>query len=133
MDQLLEALGATVVRWPLKTKCCGGSLTGTLPEAGLRLVYILCREALKRGANVIATVCPLCQFNLDAYHHDIARRWEDVRIPTVYFSQLMGLAFGLPAEEVGLQRSFVPMKPWPEPSPENATPKPASPTLARKA
>ena len=34
MDRLLEALGATVVRYPLKTKCCGGSLTGTVPEAG---------------------------------------------------------------------------------------------------
>lgn len=111
MDRLLEALGATVVRWPLKTKCCGGSLTGTLPEAGLRLSYILLKEAIKRGADVIATVCPLCQFNLDAYHPKIAARWEPVPIPTVYFSQLMGLAFGLPAEQVVLNRGMVPMKP----------------------
>lgn len=126
MDRLVEALGATVVRWPLKTKCCGGSLTGTIPEAGLRLVYILCKEALKRGAHTIATVCPLCQFNLDAYHHDIAKKWEDVRIPTVYFSQLMGLAFGLAPEKLGLQRGFVPMKPLPEPQPVS----PATPTAA---
>ncbi len=33
MDLLLEALGATVLKFPLKTKCCGGSLTGTVPEA----------------------------------------------------------------------------------------------------
>ncbi len=111
MDRLLEALGATVVRWPLKTKCCGGSLTGTLPEAGLRLSYILLKEAIKRGADVIATVCPLCQFNLDAYHPKIAARWEPVPIPTVYFSQLMGLAFGLPADQVVLNRGMVPMKP----------------------
>ncbi len=68
MDRLLEALGATVVRYPLKTKCCGGSLTGTVPEAGIRMVYILLNEARKRGADCLATVCPLCQFNLDAYH-----------------------------------------------------------------
>lgn len=111
MDRLLEALGATVVKWPLKTKCCGGSLTGTLPEAGLRLSYILLKEAIKRGADVIATVCPLCQFNLDAYHPKIAARWEPVPIPTVYFSQLMGLAFGLPADQVVLNRGMVPMKP----------------------
>lgn len=118
MDRLIEALGATPVRWPLKTKCCGGSLTGTIPEAGLRLAYILCKEALKRGASAIATVCPLCQFNLDAYHHDIARTWEDVRIPTVYFTQLMGLAFGLPESELGLARGFVPLRiPTPAPVP----------------
>ena len=68
MDRLVEALGATVVRYPLKTKCCGGSLTGTVPEAGIRMVYILLNEAKKRGADCLATVCPLCQFNLDAYH-----------------------------------------------------------------
>ncbi len=111
MDRLLETLGATVIKWPLKTKCCGGSLTGTLPEAGLRLSYILLKEAIKRGADVIATVCPLCQFNLDAYHPKIAAKWEPVPIPTVYFSQLMGLAFGLPADQVVLNRGMVPMKP----------------------
>lgn len=111
MDRLLEALGATVVKYPLKTKCCGGSLTGTVPEAGLRLSYILLKEAIKRGADVIATVCPLCQFNLDAYHDKIAARWEPVPVPTVYFSQLMGLAFGLSPGELGLGRGLIPMKP----------------------
>lgn len=111
MDQLLSALGAEVVHYPLKTKCCGGSLTGTVPEAGLRMSYILLKEAVRRGADVIATVCPLCQFNLDAYHDQIDRRWGPTRIATVYFTQLMGLAFGLPAEQLGLQRNFIPMKP----------------------
>ncbi|MCK6501321.1 MAG: hypothetical protein L6Q38_17720, partial [Nitrospira sp.] len=93
------------------------------PEAGLRLVYILCKEALKRGANVIATVCPLCQFNLDAYHRDIQRRWEDVRIPTVYFSQLMGIAFGLNPVDLGLQRGFIPFR-LPSPQKVEAVPDP---------
>jgi heterodisulfide reductase subunit B len=111
MDRLLATLGAEVVHYPLKTKCCGGSLTGTLPEAGLRMTYILLKEAVRRGADVIATICPLCQFNLDAYHDQIDRRWEPTRIATVYFTQLMGLAFGLSAEQLGLGRNFVPMKP----------------------
>jgi heterodisulfide reductase subunit B len=110
MDRLLEALGATVVRYPLKTRCCGGSLTGTLPEPGLFCTYILLKEALKRGADVIATVCPLCQFNLDGYHAQIEAKWESVRIPTLYFSQLMGLAFGLPPGQLGLNRSVIPFK-----------------------
>jgi heterodisulfide reductase subunit B2 len=107
MDRIIEALGAEIVHYPLKTKCCGGSLTGTVPEAGLRMCYILLKEAVRRGANVIATVCPLCQFNLDGYHDQIARRWGEARIPTVYFTQLMGLAFGLEPKQLGLQRHFV--------------------------
>ena len=107
MDRLLEALGATVLRYPLKTKCCGGSLTGTVPEAGIRMVYILLNEARKRGADCIATVCPLCQFNLDAYHAKVAAEYGPVSIPTVYFTQLMGLAFGLPSASLGFQRAAV--------------------------
>lgn len=110
MDRLIEAIGAQVVRYPLKTKCCGGSLTGTLPEAGLKLTYILLKEAIKRGADVIATACPLCQFNLDSYHDQISAQWEQVRVPVVYFTQLMGLAFGLSERELGLQRSIVPFR-----------------------
>jgi heterodisulfide reductase subunit B len=117
MDRLLATLGAEVVPYPLKTKCCGGSLTGTVPEAGLRLTYILLKEAVRRGADVIATVCPLCQFNLDAYHDQIEHRWGPARVATVYFSQLMGLAFGLAPEQLGLKRNFIPMKPLPAQQP----------------
>lgn len=119
MDKLIEALGATVVRYPLKTKCCGGSLTGTVPAAGMRMVYILLNEARKRGADCLATVCPLCQFNLDAYHAKVASQYGPVRVPTVYFTQLMGLAFGLPEKELGLNRSAIRLdwRPGPEPTP----------------
>lgn len=122
MDRMLEALGATVVKYPLKTKCCGGSLTGTVPEAGLKLAYILLAEAKKRGADCIATACPLCQFNLDGYHGAIESQWEPVRVPTVYFTQLMGLAFGLPDTELGLKRAAIPFN-W---RPSAAAPKPVA-------
>ena len=121
MDTLLEALGATVVRYPLKTKCCGGSLTGTVPAAGMRMVYILLNEARKRGADCLATVCPLCQFNLDAYHAKVASQYGPVRVPTVYFTQLMGLAFGLPEKELGLNRSAIRLDWRPEPVPTPAS------------
>jgi heterodisulfide reductase subunit B len=122
MDRLIEALGATVVRFPLKTKCCGGSLTGTVPEAGIRLVYILHNEARKRGADCLATVCPLCQFNLDAYHSHLTAQYGPVVVPAVYFTQLLGLALGLPAEQLGLHRAAIPFR-WrpPEPAPPPAT------------
>lgn len=114
MDKILAALDAEIVPYPLKTRCCGGSLTGTVPEAGLRMCYILLEEAVRRGADVIATVCPLCQFNLDAYHDQIEKSWGPAHISTVYFTQLMGLAFGMEPRQLGLHRNFVPMKPLPE-------------------
>ncbi len=107
MDRIIKAAGADCVTYPLKTRCCGGSLTGTVPEAGLRLAYIILKEAKKRGAEAVVTVCPLCQFNLDGYQDQIARKYEALDLPVVYFTQILGLAMGLPAAGLGLQRGIV--------------------------
>jgi len=110
MDVIMKALGAEVVDWPLKTRCCGGSLTGTVPDVGQRLSYILLREAKKRGCDVIATACPLCQFNLECYQGEMSRKYEaPVEVPVAYFTQLMGMAFGLDHKKLGLKRLFVPV------------------------
>jgi heterodisulfide reductase subunit B len=110
MDKLVKALGAVPVDWPLKTRCCGGALTGTIEEVGVRLNYILLREAQKRGAQVMATACPLCQFNLECYQGSMNRQYEEkIHVTPVYFSQLMGIAFGLSRHTLGLHRSLVAM------------------------
>jgi heterodisulfide reductase subunit B2 len=108
MDKLMKSLGAEVIDWPLKARCCGGSLTGTVQEVGVRLSYIILKEARKRGADVIATACPLCQFNLECYQ-DKMRSWykDSVDMPVAYFTQIMGLAFGLDNKKLAMQRLFV--------------------------
>ena len=112
MDRLVEALGAKAVPWPLKTRCCGGTLTGTIRDVGLRLSQILLQEAVRRGVDVIITVCPLCQFNLECYQQEIGRTLrEPIRIPVVFLTQLMGRAFGLPEADLGMRRLFVPLAP----------------------
>jgi len=108
MDTLVGAVGATPVDWPLKTRCCGGSLTGTIQEAGLRLNRALLREAQKRNVDMIVTACPLCQFNLECYQDRINRHWhETIDIPIAFFTQMLGAAFGLSDTDLGVQRLFV--------------------------
>lgn len=110
MDKLLEACGAEMVYYPLKTRCCGGSQKGTLPEVGLDLIRNLLIVAEENGANVIACVCPLCQFNLEVFQSEIDRGNSAFKsIPVLYFSQLIGLALGVPVKQLGLHRSFVPL------------------------
>lgn len=112
MDRLMAAMGAEPVDWPLKTRCCGGTLTGVVPDVGQRLSYILLREAKARGADAIVTACPLCQFNLEAYQDEMSSRFEQpVHIPPVYFTQMMGVALGIGGRDLGLQRQFVPLEP----------------------
>ena len=109
MNTLVRALGAETVDWPLKTRCCGGSLTGTVQDVGQRLSYILLREASGRGADVIVTACPLCQFNLECYQNEMSSRFhENVHIPVLYFTQLMGIAMGVSDRQLAMQRLFMP-------------------------
>ena len=111
MDRLLEACGATVVPYGMKTRCCGGSQKGTLPEVGLNLIYYLLHEAQTAGADVIATVCPLCQFNLEVFQDEVGRTLGPVSMPVLYFSQLLALALGAPEKELGFRHSIVPVEP----------------------
>jgi len=107
MDALLEAVGVPTVDYSLKTKCCGGSLTGTIHEVGLRLNYILLKEAARKGAEAIVTICPLCQFNLDVYQTEIARQSkEKFDMPILYFTQVLAWALGAGERQLGLGRSI---------------------------
>ena len=109
LEQLMAALGAETIRWPLATRCCGGSLTGTVHEIGVEMSYNVLKEARRQGANVIATTCPLCQFNLESYQGEMRKQFrDDFTMPVVYFTQLMGLAFGLKPADLGMRKILVP-------------------------
>jgi heterodisulfide reductase subunit B len=108
-ENLLEALGATPTYFPMKAQCCGGALMGTREEVALRLCRNLLLCAQQEKADCIAVTCPLCQMNLDVYQSRINRIYsEDFKLPIVYFTQMMGLAFGFKPEELGFKQCIVP-------------------------
>lgn len=112
LDNLMEALGAEPVDYSAKTRCCGGSLTANIEEPGLRLNYILLKEAKRKSADAIVTICPLCLFNLETIQNKIVKKYkDDIKMPILFFSQLMGLAFGIPKEDLGFSRSIISLKP----------------------
>lgn len=105
MDELLRAAGIPTVEYALKTKCCGGSLTATAHPVGVRLNQLLLQEAARKGAWAIATACPLCQYNLDAFQREIRRdSGHDLDMPVFFFTQVLGWALGADARLLGLQR-----------------------------
>ncbi|MGD0229976.1 MAG: CoB--CoM heterodisulfide reductase iron-sulfur subunit B family protein [Syntrophorhabdales bacterium] len=111
LDALMEAVGATPIDWAMKTRCCGASLTGTIREVGFRLGYLILKEATKKGADALATTCPLCQFDLECFQSDLTATFgQAIHMPVVYFTQLVGLALGIPESSLGMQRLFVPYK-----------------------
>lgn len=104
MDDLLKAAGAQVVDFPLKTACCGGAHTLSDSDTSTRLVVNILQAAEACGADVIATECPTCHSGLEM--HQI-RADEVFGIKTkpvmLYFTQLLGIAFGLSPRKLGIQ------------------------------
>jgi len=107
MDRLLEALGAEAVEWDYKTDCCGGSLSLSTLEISLDLSHKILQNAVDCGADMVVTACPLCHANLDVFQKQIkdeyGAEWD---IPVVYFTQLMGVAYGMDAKTLGIDKHF---------------------------
>ncbi len=109
MELLIEATGATVHAWEMGARCCGASLVSTQPEAGLARVGAILEAA--KGADLIVTVCPMCQMNLDGWQSKASRMaGGDLSITVLYLPQLLGLAMGLDSDELGLDLNLAVMK-----------------------
>jgi heterodisulfide reductase subunit B2 len=112
MDDLVKAAGGAPVDWPLKTECCGASLSigksGVVKRLGLRLLSM----AHQAGAECMVVACPLCQLNLDFRQPEAKAGHPDLPdIPVIYITQLLGLALGLPAQSLGLDALTISAEP----------------------
>ncbi|MCX5779694.1 MAG: CoB--CoM heterodisulfide reductase iron-sulfur subunit B family protein [Firmicutes bacterium] len=105
MDQLLQCLGAETVNWSHKAECCGGGFAASQTDIVVDLGGQVLEAARQAGADAIVVACPMCQANLDTRQKAIeADRRTSYNLPIVYFTQLMGLALGLSAHQLGLNR-----------------------------
>ncbi len=108
MEDLLEALGATVVDSPFKVECCGSYETVNRPDMVAEKCHRILSDAVGREADLVVTSCPLCEFNLDDRQDtikEVAPKFPG--IPVLYFTSLVALAFDLPQEEWGLDSASV--------------------------
>lgn len=108
MDNLLRSVGISTLDWSYKTECCGGALALSRTDVVRKLTHDIFEEAKAVGANAIAVACPLCHANLDTRQGEVEKEYgTQYGIPIVYFTQLMGVALGVPLNKLGLQKHFV--------------------------
>ncbi|MBC2713941.1 MAG: disulfide reductase [Desulfobacteraceae bacterium] len=101
MEPLILATGATIHTWEMGPKCCGASHMSTKPEVGQTLVGNILKSA--RGADMIITVCPMCQMNLEAFQKKISQACnESFNMTILYLPQFMGMAMGLSEKDIRL-------------------------------
>ena len=108
MEAVVAATGAKTVDWNYKTECCGAGMTMANEETVLDLAHKILSNAAAHGANCLVVACPMCHVNLDMKQEAVNRRYgKKLELPVYYLSDLVGLALGISAEQLGVDRHFV--------------------------
>jgi heterodisulfide reductase subunit B len=111
MDRVLRRAGMETVDWQFKTECCGAGHTLPHPDAVWKLGQRILGQAKQAGADCVAVACPLCQSNLDFQGVTRRKHGSELALPVLYFTQLLGLALGIPAADLMLNRLFTDPRP----------------------
>jgi heterodisulfide reductase subunit B len=83
-------------------------MTQVGPNTAFELLHRLLSSADHYQADLMATLCPMCQMNLDAFQNETNMHFgTKYHMPIVFFTQLMGLAFGMDAKELGFGRGII--------------------------
>ncbi|MBS7631234.1 CoB--CoM heterodisulfide reductase iron-sulfur subunit B family protein [Candidatus Bathyarchaeota archaeon] len=106
LESLIKSLGGESVEIPFKSKCCGSYHTVHMEQVASELSHRILSQAAEAEADLIMLTCPLCSYNLGDRQEEIKKSFKGLRtIPVVYFTQLMALAFNLPAESTGFSEN----------------------------
>lgn len=103
LEAFLTRIGFAVAEHSAKTQCCGASHGVIYTDACEPLSNRIVNEIAAKGGQVVTTICPLCQFNLDRSQTQSG----SAHLPVTYFTQLAGLALGLHPKELGMNKLLV--------------------------
>ncbi|MEI6758638.1 MAG: CoB--CoM heterodisulfide reductase iron-sulfur subunit B family protein [Chlorobium sp.] len=108
LDQLIKALGGQTIPYEHKNRCCGFHTLLVAEEESLNVAAEALEEAMASKADFIVTPCPLCHTVLDGYQVKALKQAHiDNSIPVFHLSEMVGLALGYTAKQLGIKRHMV--------------------------
>jgi succinate dehydrogenase / fumarate reductase cytochrome b subunit len=110
LEQVIRALGGEAVAYAGRTKCCGFPIILEKEAVAMAMSGANMKEAKDQGADCMVTPCPLCHMSLDIYQDRAGQAVNtQLNLPILHLPQLLGLAMGIPAKELGLARHLIPV------------------------
>jgi CoB--CoM heterodisulfide reductase subunit B len=107
-ESLVSALGAEPVDYETRHLCCGGLLSDTgNEESGLDLTRKKLAEIKGLGLDALCLVCPACFIQYDSRQTALNAAGENLNVPVIFYTELLGLALGMDPKELGLNRHAV--------------------------
>jgi heterodisulfide reductase subunit B len=103
LETLIEVTGAGTAKYPEKLECYGAPMLATVDKEAFQIAGNKLMAIQNRGFDGIITVCPFCQRMLDRQEAISRITGLNVSVPSMYYTQLLGLALGIETEQLGLQ------------------------------
>ena len=104
LKEIVAVAGVTVVDYSEEVLCCGSAVTNAYPEHGMANLKIKMDSIKKAGVDVICVNCPACFQQFDTQQRDLSKKYEaDYNIPVLYLTELLALAMGISADDIGLK------------------------------
>lgn len=101
LKRLVEATGATCLDYLDETECCGAPSVGVSDKIALQLARDKLSHIKMVDAQAMITICPFCHIMYDTNELRIEKMFnETYGIPVLHYPQLLGLAMGIPPEEL---------------------------------
>jgi succinate dehydrogenase / fumarate reductase cytochrome b subunit len=108
LEKVIGALGGEPVAYAGRTKCCGFPIILEKESIAMAMNGNNLKEAKDRGAQVMVTPCPLCHMSMDIYQERAGKAVNaKLDLPVLHLPQLIGLAMGIPAKQLGFGRHIV--------------------------
>jgi len=104
LSELIKATGASILDYSTLRDCCGGGLLALSEDTANSLATKKLEEVSLCGAHALVLVCPFCNVMYEGQQKKIAKKSGlDLKVPVVYYPQVLGLAMGFSAEELGFR------------------------------
>jgi heterodisulfide reductase subunit B len=72
----------------------------------------LLQSAQEYQSDMIVCMCPMCQLNMDGYQARVNGFFNtNFQIPIIFFTQMVGVAFGLDPAKLGFGKELVAARP----------------------
>jgi heterodisulfide reductase subunit B len=109
LDELVRAVGAEVIEYPLWKQCCGATVLPVNETLAIRLARDKLKSMKDAGAVFATVCCPACGNQLDLQQLGLKESYgEEYNLPVIFYTQILGLALGLSDTDVGLEMNRVP-------------------------
>jgi succinate dehydrogenase / fumarate reductase cytochrome b subunit len=104
LDDLIVALKGVNVEYESKNSCCGFHGELQAPTTANKLSGKVLLDAKDNNADWMVTPCPLCHLRMDTQQSNIQKQMQrDIDMPVLHLPQMIGLALGIDAKELGLE------------------------------